>query len=179
MTGITCGSDVSSTVLSCASRNGAAIWKDRTRVRSCGVCGTPCTRWSSGLAQMTRRTDLGCCQAVTRCAGRHRIIIEQIENAVSQHQPDGNLRVQAPKGRDQRHNVQAANDDGCGQDQFMPGRSKFACGQPLRCGTLIEDTPADGDKGMSRCRQVDLSAGPDQKTRTKMGFLIGDLSDDG
>src|SRR5882724_12624199 len=106
-------------------------------------------------------------------------LLQEIDRAVGEHQPDVDVRIGPEERRHDRQHVEAAEDDRRGDDEIAFRRAVFACRGTLGFADLFENPPAGGDVGSPRIGEREATVRPLEELRLEMRLEFRDLAADG
>jgi len=91
--------------------------------------------------------------------GKIDMIFQQVDHAVSQHDPDIDVRISLEEFHRHREYVQTAENDGRGDDQAAFRRAVFAGRRALGFSDVLKDAPAGRDIRSASVSQCKLPEG--------------------
>ena len=113
--------------------------------------------------------------AVGQPADPHRDIdmrLDQIDHLVGQHQPDRHIGIGGEEGVDDRRDVELAEHDRRGDQQFAARGAILAARGALGIPEIVEQPPGDRDERLAGLGQDQLAAGAHEQLRAEMRLQV-------
>jgi hypothetical protein len=101
------------------------------------------------------------------------MLIEKIDDAVDQHHLDIDLAIGLEELRHDRDEMETAEHDRRGQDEFAPGRAVFAGRRPFRFAKIVQNAPTRLEVLTTGVRQGDLPGRAIEQLHPQCLFELG------